>query len=95
MLRADLRFGSQDVKSKDAIGAISHSELALFQCAQSEFDRVSWPLYRSGAPALSRMLGPGRMAVPLINGYTRKSALATLARAGDFQRREAAEAPSR
>jgi len=95
MLRADLRFVSTGATFKDTVSAISHSDLVLFQCAQSEFDDVSWPLYRSGTPVLSHLLGPGRLAVRLVNGYTRESALATLDSARDSERRGAPGGASR
>lgn len=78
MLREDLRFVSTGETPSDTLNAVVYSDLVVFQCAQSEFDDVSWPLYRRGRPLMSRMLGPASLAVPLLNGYTSDAALAVL-----------------
>lgn len=80
MLRQDLRFISTGATRQQTLRSIAAAQRVVFQCAQSEFDEVSGPLYYFGHPEMSRVLGPGKLAVPLLNGYAGKSAVAVLER---------------
>ena len=80
MLRPDLRFVSTGATRPETLRAIAAARLVVFQCAQSEFDEVSSPLYRFGHPQMSRALGPGKLAVPLVVGYASESAVMVLKR---------------
>jgi hypothetical protein len=53
MLRPDLRFTSPQPTPAATEAELRRCDFVIFQCAQSEFDTVSWPLYREGTAAFS------------------------------------------
>jgi hypothetical protein len=71
-IRADLRYTSDPARVHEA-------DLVIFQCAQGEFDAVSWPLYRDGKPTWQIALKPG---VPLFLAFDRAEVARVLAAEG-------------
>lgn len=53
LLRRDLRFTSPQETPAHTEAALRRCDFVIFQCAQSEFDTVSRPLYREGLPSFA------------------------------------------
>jgi hypothetical protein len=78
LLRPDLRFTTPRDTPEETDAELRACDFVIFQCAQSEFDTVSWPLYRDGVSSFSRDL-EGAALVLVFEG---DDARRTLAREG-------------
>ena len=68
MLRSDLRFTSSQDTPAQTQAALRRCDFVIFQCAQSEFDTVSWPLYREGTSSYSVNLPDGTPLLLVFEG---------------------------
>jgi len=80
LLRPDLRFTTPRDTPEETDAELRACDFVIFQCAQSEFDTVSWPLYRDGVSSFARDL-EGAALLLVFEGDDARRALAREGRA--------------